>query len=720
VKKFKVIAALFACLLMIVTAVPGFAASSKTYTYSIDGTALASPDAYTAEKIVDSKSIGLEVQLDTPSDIETDDDGNVYIADPKNNRIVILDNYYNYQFEISQFVNNMGVDDSLNGAKGVFIWEGVISDGLGNYVNEKYIFVADTENARIVKFDREGNYITHYEAPESDVFEEDSIYKPISIAVDTSLRMYVVSSTTYEGVISLNNDGTFSGFIGAQKVAYSIIDIIWRRFQTAEQRALTKTYIPTEYNNITIDEDGFVYVTSSSIDENNLTAAIRDKSSQYQPVKKLNTAGTDIMRRNSFFSPVGEVEWKIGATVDVFGPSSIVDVALGPQGTWTIIDQKRSRMFTYDENGSLLFAFGDQGTQLGNLQRVAGIVYQGEKMLVLDSETGSFTIFKRTEYGDLLITAIKNNNERKYSLSITDWENILQRNNNFDAAYIGLGKAYYRQGQWEKSMDYYKVAYDTADYSDSFKMWRKDLIEDIIWVIPIVVVALCVGVYLFFRYAGKVNAATAISGKKRTFGQEILYAFHLMFHPFDGFWDLKHEKRGSLRGAIFWVVMAIIAFTYQAIGRSFLYNPRGSYISIIGQLTGLLVPLFLFVTANWCLTTLMDGEGSFKDVFIACSYAISPLPMLIILGTILTHFVTTEEQGFVSLILGVAYVWVGLLLYFGVMVTHDYSIGKNTITIVGSIVGMMIIMFVLILFSGLLIKMVAFVSNIWTEISFRL
>ena len=82
---------------------------------------------------------------------------------------------------------------------------------------------------------------------------------------------------------------------------------MWRAFQTAEQRALSAQYISTEFNNITIDDRGFIYVTTSSIEEASQVASITDKGSPYAPVKKLNTAGTDIMARNGFFGPGGEV-----------------------------------------------------------------------------------------------------------------------------------------------------------------------------------------------------------------------------------------------------------------------------------------------------------------------------------------------------------------------------------------------------------------------------
>ena len=168
--------ALICCLVMVLCP---FIANAATYTYSIDGEPLVSPDAYSPYRTIDSSAIGLAVPLNSPTDIKTDSDGNIYIADPSNNRIVVLDKYYNLKFEISQFTNMNGIPyDSLSGCQGLFIWEGIETDGGDGYLNEKYIYVADTENMRIVIFDANGNYIRHLDKPSSDVLEEGDIYKP--------------------------------------------------------------------------------------------------------------------------------------------------------------------------------------------------------------------------------------------------------------------------------------------------------------------------------------------------------------------------------------------------------------------------------------------------------------------------------------------------------------------------------------------------------------
>ena len=221
-KNFTKALLLLICVITLITAIP-FASSAaepyQTYTYSIEGFALYSPAAYSPVMSVDSKYMGLlengGAGINDPADIFADNDGNVYIADKKNNRVVVLDKFYKLKFTIGEFSNQYGATDALKEPQGVF-------------VNDKYIYVCDTANFRIVVFDLNGEFVKIIAKPESSLFGKSSTYKPVAMAVDQYGRIFVVSSSTYQGIIVMTEDGTFTGFIGAQKVVYSLIDIVWR------------------------------------------------------------------------------------------------------------------------------------------------------------------------------------------------------------------------------------------------------------------------------------------------------------------------------------------------------------------------------------------------------------------------------------------------------------------------------------------------------------
>ncbi len=765
-RKFKILFSIAVLLVtLITTIVPGFAAAYSTYTYSIEGTQLASPDAYTPDKVYDAVSMGvvegtkkylnglngnqnaygMGYYISNPSDLVVDSDGNIYICDVTNmvydeskgetitsltedaggvtvsrpiekiSRIIVLDRYFKFRYAIMDFTNEIGVEDKLNEPGGLC-------------VTEDKLYIADTKNQRIVILNRENggrSYPTFdriVDAPSTDVMAEGDHYNPIAVASDGS-NLYVVSGQTTMGIISMDMDGNFKGYIGPQKVSISTWEIFRRMFLTKEQRESQTKAISTEYNNIAIDSDGFIYVTTSSLDEDKQQSAItsKSKSADYAPVKKLNTNGDDIMNRNGFYPPSGEVQVSMRSVDDsATGPSTIIDVAIGPEKTWSIIDSKRQRIFTYDKDGNLLFAFGDKGEQLGNLKSIKAIAYQDSNMIVLDKGTASLTVYSRTDYGDLLIEALRLDNERKYDEVKYVYDDILERNINFDSAYIGIAKALYRSGDYNGAMEQYSYAYNTDGYSQAFKMFRKDWVSKYILVVPVVIVAVVLLLSWFFKFAARTNAKTAVTSGKRTFGQELLFAFHLMFHPFDGFWDLKHEKRGSVRGALFYIGVTVLTFTYNSVGRSYMYNPRGEFSGIGVQLLSVCVPIALWVAANWCLTTLFDGEGSAKDILIATGYSLVPLPLLMIPATLLTHILSSSESGIITLLTSIGWVWVGLLIFFGIMVTHDYSMLKNLLTCVGTIVGMAFIMFLCILFATLVSDVFSLVTNIITEITYRM
>ena len=724
-KKFtKIISLAFVMLLLVSSVISVSAASTpyKTYTYTMDGIVTYSPAAYVPDREIDYYAMNMDTPIGDATDLFVAPDGKLYIADKGNSRIVVLDKNAQYITELKEFVNEQGVPDKLYECEGVF-------------VNDKNIYICDTKNARIVVFDLEYNFDHIINAPELDVMGQNEKFSPVAMAVDSSGRMYIVSTQTYSGIFAINADGTFQGFVGVQKASVPLATRIRRMLFP---NTSVNTYSSFAYNNVSIDSEDFIWATTfGDVRTKETTLALESKllggDADSATVKRLNAAGQDIMIRNGFFMPIGEVNFvtsdtKVSSQAPVRGHSKLVDVALGPNGTWSTIDRDRSRIFTYDSRGQLLYAFGDSGSQLGNLKSPTAIVYVGSDIYVLGQSIiagrGSvITVFQRTEYGDLIDSAIQYNNERQYDLALEKWKEILQRNNNFDSAYVGIGENLFLKGEYEEAMRYFKAATDTTDYSECFRMLRKAWVEKYFLVVLVVIgVLIFLLVKAFSAIKKKNNAGTTKTGK-RTFWEEVLFAFHLIMHPFDGFWDLKHEKRGSVRGAIFYVALASLTVVYSSVGMAYIFNPYSAYagngFNFFYSIATVIVPLALWCVANWCITTLFDGEGTLKDIFISTSYSLLPMTLTLIPATLLSNIAVEGEGAMIKLVSTLGFIWMGLLIFFGTMTTHGYSMGKNILATLGTILGMLFIMFLIMLFFNLIRGMVGFVTGLIEEIAMQ-
>lgn len=702
-KKVKILALVFVISILAGTVISAASTPYQTYTYDINGKELASPDAYVPDKEITNYDMNMDLPMDTPKDIFVDENDNIYISDNANKRVIICDSNFIYQSEITTFTNTEGVPDALEDPQGLF-------------VTSEYIYVCDSSKSRIVVFTLDGTFVKTIYSPEADIMGTDTTFRPVSVCVDGAGRMYVVSSQTYTGIFAYDEHGEFVSFIGSQKASVSLA-VKLRRFFFPN--LTTDESVTTGYLSCTIDDEGFVWCTvNTSEDPATFEGAVWSNNEDYAPIKRLNISGVDVMTRQGFNMPCGEINF-MGQNVGGHGASLLVDIALGENGQWAVVDRNRSKIFAYDRNGVLLYAFGDKGSQLGNLKYASAITFYHGSILVLDSQMNSITVYKRTKYGDVINQALYDDMYRNYEEAMADWTEILKFNVNCDSAYVGVGNNMVRNGNYADSLIMYKAASDTESYSEAYKYVRKDWINRFIWLIPIIAIALCIGLAKLLKLVGKVNKAGATKVGKRTFGEEILFAFHLIVHPFDGFWDLKHEKRGSVRGGIFWLLAATAAMIYHEVGASWMSNPGKEDVNIIYSIATIIIPFFLWVVANWCLTTLFDGEGSFKDIFIASAYSLAPFVILGIPATLLTNILSLSEIAVAQLFFTLSLIWLAFLLFFGAMTIHGYTMGKNFLITICTFVGMIFIAFLIMLFSNLVTRMVSFVGEIITEVSYR-
>ena len=203
---------------------------------------------------------------------------------------------------------------------------------------------------------------------------------------------------------------------------------------------------------------------------------------------------------------------------------------------------------------------------------------------------------------------------------------------------------------------------------------------------------------------------------------EVGYAWHILWRPFDGFWDLKHEKKGSKLSATVILVALVLAFIIQQQFTGVLYgNTEVSKLqsNIIFTIFGVLFPFFLWCISNWCLTTLMDGEGTFGDIYMATAYACVPLIIILMPLSILSNWMALDMFSYYVFFTSAAIAWTGFLMVVSTLVVHQYGIFKTLITCGLIIVGIVIIIFLVLLFYNLCSQLFGFVLSIVNEITFR-
>lgn len=97
-----------------------------------------------------------------------------------------------------------------------------------------------------------------------------------------------------------------------------------------------------------------------------------------------------------------------------------------------------------------------------------------------------------------------------------------------------------------------------------------------------------------------------------------------------------------------------------------------------------------------------------------------PIALILPLATIIANLLSLEESIIVSGLVGIAYVWSVLLIFFGTISIHNYSFTKNIVATLITLLGMVIITFLLLLFASLTQKLWGFIYNVITELSYRL
>jgi len=202
----------------------------------------------------------------------------------------------------------------------------------------------------------------------------------------------------------------------------------------------------------------------------------------------------------------------------------------------------------------------------------------------------------------------------------------------------------------------------------------------------------------------------------------VKYPMHLILHPFNGFWDLKYDRNQRHNLIISFAILVLLAIT-NILSQQYsgflvnLYNPN--YFNSVMEIVYVIVPVLFWCVANWSLTTLMDGEGKFVEIFTSTCFALIPLVLINFPWIWLSNVVSLQETAFYYFSTSFAVAWFVFLLFVGNMTVHQYSPAKTIGTIILTIVAMGFMAFLCLLFFSLVQQIIAFVTVIYQELALR-
>ena len=180
----------------------------------------------------------------------------LYIMDSGNGRILAVD------AATKTLIKEIGEIQSPEGALNY-------TGSTGLYVSEEgEYYIADTKNNRVIIADDNGQCLRVLTRPEDDMsVPEDLTYSPIRVLKDDKDYLYVAVVGGYYGMMVYDTEYNFLGFHGSFKVEQSVLTTIkgWitSLFMTNEKAEQSAKKNPADILDISIDQKGMLYTLSS-------------------------------------------------------------------------------------------------------------------------------------------------------------------------------------------------------------------------------------------------------------------------------------------------------------------------------------------------------------------------------------------------------------------------------------------------------------------------
>ncbi len=200
----------------------------------------------------------------------------------------------------------------------------------------------------------------------------------------------------------------------------------------------------------------------------------------------------------------------------------------------------------------------------------------------------------------------------------------------------------------------------------------------------------------------------------------IRFPKYVLFHPFDGYDELKREKKGKVSVAVIFMLLFILLRIYKYLGEGFVINPRNPLaLNTFDEFFSVALLIFLFTVGNWSITTLLEGKGTYREIFIVTGYSLFPVVIIGFPAVFISNYLTLDEIGLYSLAMSAAYFLTGVMLFMGILNIHEYGLLKTIFTFILTVVAMAFMAFLGLLFFDLIQQFLSFVKSVYQELRLR-
>lgn len=211
-----------------------------------------------------------------------------------------------------------------------------------------------------------------------------------------------------------------------------------------------------------------------------------------------------------------------------------------------------------------------------------------------------------------------------------------------------------------------------------------------------------------------------VTPRKKWEKEKLLYPFRLLIHPLATFSDMKYENKASLPLANLLVGLFFLQQLLQGLFTGYLFNPiEAAHVRIWTVLAQSVGVVLLWTVCNWATSTLIDGEGTMRDIWIATAYALMPWILLGSVGIILSNILSLDESMLYSTLEAIGTGWSLLLVFLGMMTVHQYTVKKTVASVVFALLTILAVCFLLLLFFSIAQQIIGFTSSIVQELAYR-